>query len=83
MTRQFSNDRNVQDVWNRLPGWAKTALYAIDRSLNAKFGGDPNQTISERLARDKAAGGWRGQIGCAILDRYDKGHCDRIQIKGL
>jgi len=66
-------------VWNRLPAWARTGLYALDRRLNARLGGDPAETVSLRLAKSRDRGEWEGQLGCRILDRYDPGHCDRAR----
>jgi len=71
------NTEDVVSVWNRLPKWAQSALYALDRRLNAKTGGDPTETVSLRLAKSRDRGEWEGRIGCALLDRYDPGHCDR------
>lgn len=67
--------------WARLPEWQKQILYMLDRRLNARTGGNPAETVSERLAHDQAAGGWRGRFGCQLLDRVDPGHCDRILTK--
>jgi hypothetical protein len=79
------NAEQILAVWNRLPRWAQSSLYALDRRINAKFGGDPTETVSSRLARSRNRGEWQGLLGCAILDHYDppteangqRGHCDR------
>lgn len=63
--------------WNSLPPWGKQFLYALDRRLNEKLGGNPEETVSERLAKARNEGKWEGKVGCALLDRYDPGHCDR------
>jgi hypothetical protein len=67
----------IKALWDRLPGPVKAGLYALDRYINFRLGGDPNQTVSERLARARNAGSAAGKLGCSILDRYDPGHCDR------
>lgn len=50
-----------------------------DRLLNAALGGVPNETISTRFARARAAGKRWGCIGCAILGRLvEPDHCDKV-----
>jgi hypothetical protein len=73
----MTNRDELLAAWDKLPKWVKDALYALDRRLNERLGGDPAQTVSERLARARNAGHWEGQLGCKILDRFDQGHCDR------
>ena len=67
----------VRAAWDRLPTWARNMLYALDKRVNAKKGGDPDMTVSERLALARNDGVWEGRLGCLLLDRYDPGHCDR------
>jgi hypothetical protein len=53
-------------------------LVAIDQLGNAVCGGDPDETISSRLAKLNRRGNKVGVIGCKILDKLDKGHCERV-----
>ena len=53
-------------------------LLAIDQLLNTILGGDPDETISSRLAKLARKGNKVGIIGCSILDKFDEGHCERV-----
>lgn len=71
----------LSELWARLPQRHKAWLYMLDRMANALFGGDPNETISERFARWRRQGRWVGREGCRILEAADPGHCKRIDEK--
>jgi hypothetical protein len=47
-------------------------LIAIDQLANTILGGDPDETISSRLAKNT---GQLGKCGCRILGMVDKNHC--------
>lgn len=53
-------------------------LVSLDQLGNTIFGGDPDETISSRLAKLNRKGNKVGVIGCKILDKFDKGHCERV-----
>lgn len=53
-------------------------LISIDQLGNTIAGGDPDETISSRLAKLNRKGNKVGIIGCKILDKFDKGHCERV-----
>lgn len=53
-------------------------LVAVDQLGNALFNGDPDETISSRLAKLNRKGNKIGVVGCKILDKFDKGHCERV-----
>ncbi len=59
----------------RVREWAWDVLVATDEWLNALTGGDPDATISLRVARSRNAGQLWGRIGCRILDFLKPGHC--------
>lgn len=65
------------DFWRTLPRWLRVYATAVDRMLNWKLGGSPDETVSSRAARDRDAGGVLGTSLCNLLDGYDPGHCDR------
>jgi hypothetical protein len=48
----------------------------VDVKINETFGGDPGQTISNRAAADRLAGGTIGTLVCAGLDWIDPDHCN-------
>jgi hypothetical protein len=56
--------------------YARNVLVAIDQLLNALTGGDPDETVSSRLAKRP---GWIGRAACWLLDRVDPGHCARVR----
>lgn len=57
--------------------YVMNVLVAIDQLVNAILGGDPDETISSRAAKDQAAGRRWGCILCRWLDRLDPGHCEK------
>jgi hypothetical protein len=48
----------------------------VDVKINETFGGYPGQTISNRAAADRLAGGTIGKLVCAGLDWIDPDHCN-------
>jgi hypothetical protein len=52
-------------------------LIAIDQFGNALFNGDPDETISSRLAKLNRKGNKIGVIGCKVLDKFEKDHCEK------
>ena len=74
----------LAEKWATLPNWVRRLLYGLDvlagQALGERyrsFQGRPCATISERLARSRGRGETMGILGCRLLDRYDRGHCDR------
>jgi hypothetical protein len=63
--------------WKALPRWVRLLLTAADKWVNWRLGGDPDELLSARLARARNEGDAVGGMACALLDRYDPGHCDR------
>jgi hypothetical protein len=53
-------------------------LISLDQLANTLAGGDPDETISSRLAKLNRKGNRVGVIGCKLLDIVDKGHCERV-----
>lgn len=55
-------------------------LISIDQFLNTIFGGDPDMTISRRMAGwMQSSSGFKrifATVLCAALDRVDKNHCE-------
>lgn len=60
---------------NRLHNYGINVLVALDQLLNALLGGDPDETVSSRCARNRHKPGW-SQLA-AILEWIDPGHLDR------
>jgi hypothetical protein len=52
-------------------------LISLDQWGNTLIGGDPDETISSRLAKLNRKGNKVGVIGCKILDKFEKGHCEK------
>lgn len=52
-------------------------LIALDQLLNAIFGGDPDETMSSRLGKDRDRGRIVGCVLCKILDIFDPDHCTK------
>jgi len=55
--------------------WTFNTLVAGDKFLNAISGGDPDQTISLRVARAAQGGSRAAIVFCRVLDFFDPGHC--------
>jgi hypothetical protein len=41
------------------------------------MGGDPDETISSRLAKLNRKGNKIGVIGCKILNKFEENHCEK------
>jgi hypothetical protein len=52
-------------------------LIALDQLGNTIMNGDPDETISSRLAKLNRKGNKVGVIGCKILDKFQEGHCEK------
>lgn len=52
-------------------------LILLDEAGNTLTGGSPNETISERAAKARAAGRRWGCVLCRLLGWINPGHCDR------
>lgn len=59
-------------------------LRAVDRLLNAMWGGDDEETISHRVARAQDRGVWWGVMACWCLDKWKyidpewEDHCGQV-----
>jgi hypothetical protein len=51
-------------------------LILLDQAGNTLAGGSPNETISERAAKARAAGREWGCLLCRFLNWINPGHCD-------
>lgn len=49
----------------------------LDEGLNVALGGAENETVSARAGRAKASGKRWGCVLCGLLDRLQKGHCEK------
>ena len=49
---------------------------SFDQFVNTLFGGDPDETISSRVAK-RRPGCVFCRLLCWFLDKIDKGHCDK------
>lgn len=54
---------------------ALNVLLALDRLANALAGGDPAETISQRVARAERAGHRWARAACRLLDVFSAKHC--------
>jgi hypothetical protein len=59
-----------------LKRWFWNNLVAEDQRWNALTGGDPDETISSRVAKRRANCLFCRWL-CTALDRIDPGHCDK------
>lgn len=57
-------------------GW--NVLISVDQLANTLAFGDPDETISERIARFRAEGSHVACVLCKLFDLFDKGHCDEL-----
>jgi len=56
--------------------YAWRTFLAIDQMVNVLFmNGDPDETISSNLAKNRDK--WWGRFGCACLAMVDKDHCSK------
>lgn len=58
-------------------GYLARVFVALDQLLNALLGGDEDETISSRIAKDKRRGRKFACVLCKILDWIDKDHCEK------
>ena len=57
--------------------YLRRLFVAVDQLLNVIFGGDEDETISSRIAKDKRRGRFVGCVLCAMLDWIDPNHCEK------
>ena len=50
---------------------------AVDQLVNVILGGDEDETISSRIAKDKRRGRKFACFLCKILDLFDPDHCEK------
>lgn len=62
---------------SRLARYLLNLAVLLDEAGNTILGGSPNETISERSAKARAAGRRWGCVLCRLLDKINPGHCDR------
>lgn len=58
-------------------GYLARVFVAFDQLLNAILGGDEDETISSRIAKDKRRGRKFACVLCKMLDWIDKDHCEK------
>lgn len=57
--------------------YAWNLLIALDQFANTVMGGYPDETISSRAAKAARGGRRWGCLLCRMLDRIDRGHCEK------
>jgi hypothetical protein len=62
---------------SRLGRYLLNFAVLFDEAANTVAGGSPNETISERAAKARAAGRPWGCVLCKVLGWINPGHCDR------
>lgn len=62
---------------NKMKQYFWNILVNLDQTGNTLTGGDPDETISSRAAKAKAAGKTWGKYMCKFLSFFDKGHCEK------
>jgi hypothetical protein len=55
----------------------RRVFVAADQLANALTGGDEDETVSSRAAKDRNRGRIVGCVLCRILDWFDPNHCDK------
>ncbi len=50
---------------------------AADQLVNVLLGGDEDETVSSRAAKDRNRGRIVGCVLCRFLDLFDPNHCDK------
>lgn len=50
---------------------------AVDQLVNVIFGGDEDETVSSRIAKDRRRGRKFACVLCKILDWIDPHHCEK------
>lgn len=76
MTREFPQDQAT------IPGrpilsYFRRLFVAVDQLLNVILGGDEDETISSRIAKDRRRGRKLACVLCRILDWIDPNHCEK------
>jgi hypothetical protein len=56
-------------IWN--------ILVSLDQLGNTLLGGNPDETISSRMAKRARKGDKLGIRVCKILNYFDEGHCEK------
>jgi hypothetical protein len=56
--------------------YLQNLLMLLDDIINTITGGYPDETVSLRLARKRNLGIWYGCVGCWLLGKIVKNHCD-------
>lgn len=62
---------------NKIGRYLLNLAVLLDEAANTILGGSPNETISERSAKARAAGRRWGCVLCGLLNKLNPGHCDR------
>lgn len=68
---------DITKWFRRQPRERQILLALIDVFINWRTGGEFGETLSERWAKEAAAGDPRAKAICLILDQADPGHCAR------
>lgn len=76
MTKEFPQEEAT------IPGrpilsYFRRLFVAADQLLNVVFGGDEDETISSRIAKDRRRGRKFACVLCRILDWIDPHHCEK------
>lgn len=58
-------------------GYLRRQLIALDQAFNVLTNGDPDETLSSRLGRDKASGSGFADAACGVLDVLEEDHCEK------
>ena len=59
----------------KITKYARNLIVAVNQLVNTVLGGDPDETISSRSGKARAAGKRWGCVLCRVLDFIDKKHC--------
>lgn len=62
---------------NTLTLYIYNILIASDQLLNTMFGGNPDDTLSSRLGKDRDRGHIVGCVLCKFLDIFENDHCTK------
>lgn len=57
--------------------WVVNVLLGADQTINAVFGGDPDESISSRAAKAQRKGHRWGCALCAFLSFFEPDHCEK------
>lgn len=55
--------------------WFWNQLIALDQTVNALLGGDPDETISSRAGKAQGEGKRWACVLCRLLNVFDRDHC--------